>query len=335
MGKEKQGPEMFYEKGKLQSCYKNTWEGIQGDTSGKLDLETFRGTTRDDCNTYIMKTLYNHAATKNEKLNKLISSDVNKFEEDFKTNRPSYKYLSAINNAFNCICNFSEAGKKATKLGIELCEDLQKAFKNATSVSTKPDSFLYNPTVKNYMKEQSRALKISIARMKVVLVKQESINPIKKLLASSKSKKINKKEAKYLLESIHNKNAIFEEFPNSNASNCSTYLTKTEGIAKILSQILSKELKNRDKDKMETKYLENIQKACGELINVGNYQTKSPDNILSEKIKNLKKLQVAFSEASNPSEPKYTPLLNDKDMKKHMSNQAGVLAKSIKNLEKK
>lgn len=325
-----------------EEIYKNTLEGIQNNvTKGDLDLKTFRGKNEGDSVRYI-DNLYEYAYPSQptgSSLRELIDKDFRKSETAEKK-RTSYKCLSKIKEQLEYVKDVR--GKKGTRLnlGIEICEDLQKAFKNAANVS-KSDSFLSNPVVKNFMKKQSGVLKISIPRIKIARMKG-SINPIKRLLASSKltsskTKKAQKREAKYLLRNIDNRNAKFKLFESSNNSNdkialCYNYLKEAAEIAKRLSVILSSGLEDGTSQGLETTYLANIKKACDDLVKTWRQPSskESPWRVFSY----LDLLQEAFSGASNPSKPEYTPLLNDKNVKDHMSNQASVLSNSMKEIRK-
>lgn len=326
-----------------EEIYKNTLEGIQNNiTNGKLDLKTFRGKNESDSVRYI-DNLYKYAypSPAGSSLRELIAEDFKDLETAEKK-RTSYKCLSEIKKQLEYVEDVK--GKKGTRLnlGIEICEDLQKAFKNAANVS-KPDSFLSNPVVKNFMKKQSGVLKISIPRIKIARVKG-SINPIKRLLASSKltsskTKKAQKREAKYLLRNIDNRNAKFKVFESSNTSNnkittdekltlCSNYFGEAAEIAKRLSVILSNELEGRTQQ--ETTYLANIKKACDDLNKT---RKPTPEDFCYNAFDNFKTLRTAFLGVSNLPKSKSTPLLNEADVKNHMSNQANVLYNSMKKIK--
>ena len=319
----------------IQSCYSQLWEAIQksNNSNSEINFKEFKGIDEEDCLEYIYGSVRKCAL----KIYEIINSDMG--NSGLNKKKPSYKYLFAIRNA--CGMFYMINRKSGIKKGIKKCEDLKEAFEKAFRFSGSGDAFLSYNKVKNYMGLQTRILKTSIARIKVLLKafeKKGTKNPIKNIYKKFK--------AEDFLNDIGDVN--FPEFTNPTdlkedniVSIYGDYNGRVGNVANMLEEAIVRELsksryngKRENDPKTSKKYLVEIKDACQNIIDYiitcRNGLNKEISNVTS--YEEFEKLQEKLAAAAAFSDPHETSLLSQKKVKSYMIKQAKTLKKSIKNL---
>ena len=319
----------------IQSCYSQLWAAIQksNDNNSEINFKEFKGIDEEDCLEYIYGSVRKCALEIYEKINSdMDNGGLNK-------KKPSYKYLFAIRNA--CGMFYMINRNSGIKKGIKKCEDLKEAFEKAFRFSGSGDAFLSYNKVKNYMGLQTRILKTSIARIKVLLKafeKKGTKNPIKNIYKKFK--------AEDFLNDIRDVN--FPEFtePTDLAEDniisiYGDYNGRVGNVANTLKGAIVRELsksryngKRENDPKTSKKYLVEIKDACQNIIDYiitcRNGLNKEISNVTS--YEEFEKLQEKLAAAAAFSDPHEISLLSQKKVKSYMIKQAKTLKKSVKNL---
>lgn len=307
----------------------------------------YDGTREENCISYI-DSLYKSA----ENFIEAIDSDLKKNDK----NAPSRAGLLAMINAIN---EKIESQDKI-EMGIEKCKNIQGAFEQASSFSTK-GAFLSNGFVKYQMERQSDILSRSVRRMQEVY---DYFDKMRKRINNVANR--TKGEIKEFLK--NSKSVSFEEFnknePDLNEPGvskgkivniCEAYNLEVKEVVEKLKELLSIGLNSQYKDKGGVR--DPIQK----VVNDCDYVTKYINGCEDGKVKDEEfyyNYKGKEREGYNYSHHKYgiinsystfetlrdsllnasifdnyeNSFLSNEDVKEYMANQARILDVSIKNL---